>query len=112
MSEPARVVIPDEIDFITADEIFIKQIHLREKHTIVPQHSHHYAHSSMIARGAVLVWRDGVELGIFRAPQPILIEAGTKHTFMSLEPDTIIYCIHNISRTGEIQILEEHQLGE
>jgi 3-dehydroquinate synthase class II len=46
-------------------------------------------------------------VGDFKAPVPIHIKAGIKHTFLSLEPNTIVYCIH---ATGgdEVEVLDEH----
>jgi hypothetical protein len=33
-----------------------------------------------------------------------------KHTFESLEDDTILYCIHNLMRSEIVELLEEHQI--
>lgn len=57
-------------------------------------------------------WKDGVLLGDFTAPHFIFIPAHTKHRFQTLEDGTIMWCIHNISRTGAVEIAEEHQLAE
>lgn len=102
---------PDSIEFHAVDGIFIKSMGLRDAGMLVPQHSHAYAHISMLAKGAVRVWRDDQCLGDFKAPQAIFVQANAKHTFLSLEPDTLIYCIHNISRTGEVEIQEHHEIG-
>lgn len=101
---------PTQIDFAEADGIFIKQIVFGEKDSLVPQHSHTYDHVSMLAVGSVRAWKDGVLLGEFKAPRSIHIDAGTKHLFQTLEPNTIIYCIHNVSRTGIPEVMEEHQI--
>lgn len=91
----------------TVDGVFIKQMHIRQKDTLIPQHSHDHAHTSMLAAGSVRVWVEDQCIGDFKAPHPIFIEARKFHKFVSLEPDTIIYCIHNVSRNGEIQIHKE-----
>lgn len=101
---------PAITDIKIVDGIFVKQIAVRAAGMIIPQHSHSWDHLSMIAAGAVRVWADGEPLGDFRAPAGIAIKAGVKHTFLTIEPGTIIYCIHNISHTGEIDVVEEHQL--
>jgi quercetin dioxygenase-like cupin family protein len=93
------------------DGVFIKQMYLKDAGTLVPQHSHAYDHTSMLARGRIRMWKDGEEIGDFSAPQPLFIEAKSKHAFMSLEPETLIYCIHNVSRRGFVQIHEEHQIS-
>lgn len=101
---------PTTTEIKMADGVFIKSHHVRLAGTFMPQHSHSYDHTSMIARGSVRVWKDGWWQGDYVAPKGLIIEAGTKHTFMTLENDTIIYCIHNISRTGEVEIAEENHL--
>jgi quercetin dioxygenase-like cupin family protein len=103
---------PITVEIKMADGIFIKSHHVKKADTYLPQHSHTYDHTSMIARGSVRVWKNGWHIGDFVAPKGIIIEANTKHIFVTLEDDTIIYCIHNISRTGEIDIHEENNLPE
>lgn len=101
---------PYEIDIALADDIFVKQIHVPKAHTYLPQHSHEYDHTTLLARGSVEVWLDEESLGVFFAPKPILILAGRKHLFCTLEDDTVIYCIHNVSRAGVIEVRDEHHL--
>jgi len=97
-----------EVEFTIQDEIFIKQMFLKDAGMYVPQHSHSYEHASMLAHGSVRVWQDGVEIGDFKAAIPINIPAGSKHTFMSLEPNTVVYCIHRTDRCGHVEIESEH----
>jgi hypothetical protein len=94
-------------EYMAADGVFIKEMRLPKAGTLVPQHSHEYDHTSFLAKGSVLF--EGKEL---KAPTPIFIPAGKKHTFVSLEDDTLILCIHNVSHTGKIEIREEHTLEE
>ena len=100
------IELPD-VEFSIADEIFIKQMYLKDAGMCVPQHSHKYDHTSMLATGSIRVWCDDVLIGDIKAPKPIEIKAGTKHTFMSLEPNTIVYCIHN-TRDHGVEIASEH----
>lgn len=101
---------PENVEFSTPDGIFVKQYLFRDSGSYAPQHSHKYDHVSMLAVGAVRVWCDDTHMGDFEAPMPIEIRAGVKHLFMTLEPNTLIYCIHNISRSGEVEIIDEHQI--
>ena len=101
---------PIRKDFRTVDGVQIIQMHIPQKGTVVPQHSHVYPHTSMLAIGSVRVWKDGEIIGEFKAPQPIFIEEHCKHTFMSLEDNTIIYCLHNLHGKDDVQIHEEHIL--
>lgn len=92
-----------------ADGVFIKQMYLAQQGTMVPQHAHSYDHTTMLAKGSVRVWMEGQLKGDFVAPKALFIKAKVKHTFQSLEPDTLLYCIHNTRRTGSVQIHAEHQ---
>lgn len=101
---------PYGVEIRMTDGIFIKQITVPKAMTLIPQHAHTYDHTSMIAVGAFRVWKDGELLGDVQAPTGILIEAGVKHTFLALTDGATLYCIHNVSRTGEMEIQEEHQI--
>lgn len=101
---------PPVVDIKMADGVFIKQMLIKKAGTFVPQHSHTYDHTSMLAVGAARVWEDGKLVGDFIAPAGLLIKAHTKHTFQALVDGTIVYCIHNVSRTGIVDVDEEHQL--
>lgn len=103
--EACEVCIPDW-EHISVDGIFIKQMYLKDAQTAVPQHSHVYDHTTMLAKGRVRVWIEDVLLGDYEAPAPIFIKAKAKHTILSLEPDTLLYCIHNESNR---KVYEEHQ---
>lgn len=96
---------PPNWEHIAPDGIFIKQMLLKEAGTLIPQHAHAYDHTSMLAKGRVRAWVGDELMGEFEAPAPIFIKARVKHTFLSLEPDTLIYCIHRSTPV----IVEEHQ---
>lgn len=98
-----------EVEFTIQDGIFIKQMYLKDAGMFVPQHSHKYEHASMLAHGSIRVWQDGELKGDFKAPIPINIPEGCKHTFMSLEPETVVYCIHNCDRFGGVEIEDHHE---
>jgi quercetin dioxygenase-like cupin family protein len=101
---------PYGVEIKMADGIFVKQMAVPKAGTIIPQHSHKYEHLSMLARGSVHVLRDGEDAGLFYAPTGITIPAGCKHTFRTLEDNTVIYCIHNIKDAESVEIAEEHHL--
>lgn len=101
---------PTEVDILIVDDVFVKQITVKDRDTFMPQHSHKYDHISFIAAGAVQVWEDGSFLGNFEAPRGITIKAGVKHTFRTLAHNTVILCIHNAARADYMAIEEEHQL--
>lgn len=101
---------PVETDIKMADGIFAKQILVKKRGTVLPQHAHAWDHVSFISAGAVTVHVDGELLGTFGAPAGIVIKAGMKHLFVTIADDTVISCIHRIDRTGEIDVIEEHQI--
>ena len=101
---------PYGVEIHMADGIFIKQMTVEKAYTIIPQHSHTYDHTSMIAKGSFRAWKNNVLLGDFTAPTGLLIEAGNKHLFQSLEDHSVIYCIHNVERTGKVEIMDEHTI--
>lgn len=101
---------PYGVEIHTADGVFIKQMVIPKSGTIIPQHSHRWDHTSMLAKGSVFVWKDGVLDKQYTAPAGIFIKAGVKHTFQSLDDDTIIYCIHNLHGEDAVKVLEEHDL--
>lgn len=111
--QPSLVVAPEQphgIELHMADDVFIKQMVIPRAGTYVPQHSHAYDHTSMLAKGSIRVWEDGQLTGDFVAPTGIMIKRGVKHTFLSLEDGTIVYCIHNLSRADVVEVLEEHHI--
>lgn len=101
---------PGSDEFTLTDGVFVKTMVLHDVDMFVPQHSHAYDHTSFLAKGSVRAWADGEFVGEFRAPHPIFIAAGVKHAFQSLEPNTLVLCIHNVSRKGEVEVLDEHSL--
>jgi quercetin dioxygenase-like cupin family protein len=101
---------PHGVEIHMADGIFIKQMIVPKAGTYVPQHSHTWDHVSMLAVGSIRVWKDGVLDGDYTAPTGIMIKAGVEHTFLALVDQTILYCVHNIGRTGEVEIIKEHQI--
>lgn len=103
---------PPDLEHITVDGVFIKQMSLAKAGTMVPQHAHKYDHTSMLASGSVRMWKEGEFVADFKAPAPIFIQRGVKHTFQSLEDNTLIYCVHNSHGLRSIQIVAEHQFSD
>lgn len=103
---------PYGIEVYEADGLFLKQMIIPRARTFVPQHSHAYEHLTMLVRGAVNVWKDGVFDRRYEAPAGILIAAGVKHLFRSLLDNTELWCIHNLHNEAVVKVLEEHQLVE
>lgn len=98
-------------EFHCVDGVFVKQMDLPKAGILVPQHQHKYDHNSLVAAGIVRVWKRDEWLGDYRAPTCIFIEKETPHTLMSLADNTVVYCIHNVSRSGgTVEITAENRL--
>lgn len=80
---------------------FVKEMDMKHVGTIIPQHAHAYDHISYVARGAV-----EFEGKRYDAPYAITVPAHKKHTFISLEPDSLVLCIH----AGNPIVVEEHNI--
>lgn len=92
------------------DGVEVRHLHVYRSGTYIPQHAHKHSHLTVVAFGSVRVWLDGAHRGDYAAPAAIDIPAGTKHLFLTLAPDTVLECIHNVSRTREIEVQEEHEI--
>jgi len=86
------------IDFITVDGISIKQMLLPDPGMVIEQHSHDHDHATLLAAGSVRTWTGSKRPVDYDSPAMIEIPARTQHSFQSLEPDTVLYCIHNAER--------------
>jgi hypothetical protein len=97
--------------------VFALKMTVKDAGTMCPQHSHKYDHLSAIMAGAVQVEAEDEPVGVYRAPAFVKIPAMKKHTFITLEPDTVIACLHAVA-LGEADfhesdlIHEEHHLVE
>lgn len=100
------------VEYSTADGVNIMQITVPLANTIIPQHSHEYDHTTLVTSGSVIVWAGDKNLGEYKAPNMVFIKANVKHAFKTLEDNTSLYCIHNISRTGEVEVKEENSLEQ
>lgn len=100
------VHLPEDVQWTTPDGVFVKGMIMARRGTIVSQHAHEYAHTSLVAKGSVRVWVDGDEHKFkdYHAPDAIVVPALAMHKFQSLVDNTAVYCIHNVARTGHVEI--------
>lgn len=96
----------------TVDGIQHETIHVFKAGHHIGQHAHVYPHTTVIARGSLRLWADGQDMGVLRAVTGVLIPAGVKHRFEILEDDTVYSCIHNVGRTGEIDVAALHRIED
>ena len=93
--------------------IFCKLWFVADRGTLLPQHSHEFAHLSLLVQGKAHVWRGDEYLGVFVAPATIKIPAHTFHKFETITNNVAIACIHNADHAdpeGEPVIAAENNL--
>lgn len=106
---PTREPIVNTV--LVAGNVFIKTYTVPDANTVIGQHSHTYAHASQIASGSARFWKDGEYLCDVTAPHSVEVEAHAKHTILTLEPNTVLNCIHCVSTAdaaASIDEIEEH----
>ena len=98
-------------EIATVDGMYIRQEVIPAR-TMRPQHAHVFDHSSLLARGRAILWRDDKPEEMLVAPAVIVIKAGQKHAFQALGEDVLLYCLHNLHGREWVEVLEEHDLNE
>jgi quercetin dioxygenase-like cupin family protein len=91
---------PDYIEFAEADDIWVRAYTLDKAHSVAVQHVHEHDHITLVARGSVAYWEDGVEVSRHNAPALLTVLANKKHAFVSLTDDVVLCCLHNLRGTG------------
>ncbi len=66
--------------------------------TMLPQHVHDYDHATLVCTGRVRLWREGAQQEDYGAGQAVEVRAGKKHHFQTLEANTRLCCIHELSK--------------
>lgn len=90
--------------------LYFRAILLKNAGATVPQHVHDYSHVTLVAAGAARLWVDGVWKGDFAAFQALDIEANKEHLFQSLEANTRLVCVHQVSAV-EYRIAAKNRFG-
>ena len=92
-----------EIAHHFSDNLYAKETFI-PKDAILKQHKHAYSHLSILAKGSVVVNKEG-DLTVYKAPTCIEIEKGISHGVLALE-DSIWYCIHATEETDATKVDE------
>lgn len=77
--------------------IYFRSIRLAKAGMFVPQHEHDHDHATFCGNGAARAWADNEWIGDVEQGRAIEIKAGRHHTFMALEDNTLLTCIHDLS---------------
>lgn len=85
----------------TRDYIFLKEMYLPKADMVVPQHVHHFGHTTLVVRGRIRAFVEASFIGDFGPMEQIWIEAGKPHYLISLEDETLALCLHRMHTSGE-----------
>jgi len=81
---------------------WVKQMHFAKAGDINEGHKHTFDHQTLLAKGSVKIKVNGQETD-FVAPHIIFIGAGHEHEMVSLEDDTIVFCIHALRDGDQVE---------
>ena len=95
-----------------ADGIHTEAVRIFKAGAKTGYHAHAYDHTTVIVRGSVEAFADGEPLGRFGEMESLLIRAGALHQFTALEDDTTFVCVHNVSRTGDIDTVGDFAMKD
>lgn len=73
--------------------LFSRMMHFKKAGDVEMGHTHPFDHLTLLAHGSLEVTVEG-EVTVFSAPHMIYIHKDKNHKLVSLEDNTIAYCIH------------------
>jgi len=79
------------IEHYFSDGLYAKETHISAGQMLM-QHKHNYSHFGIIAKGKVVVVKEG-DIQIVEAPACIDIKAGENHGVKAIT-DVVWYCVH------------------
>lgn len=77
----------------TEGGVCVRVIMLKEIGYMVPQHSHEFGHTTLIAHGAAALFIDDKHIKDLVAPALWYVKPDTKHVYQALMENTILACI-------------------
>ena len=80
---------------------WVKQMIFQNAGDVHPGHSHPFDHQTLLAKGSVEVWANGITT-TFTAPTIIYIKAGIQHGMVAKEDASVIYCIHPLRGSDQV----------
>lgn len=96
-------MIPPAIKIGCVANLYSRMMHFVSAGHIEHGHTHQFDHLTLLAKGSLRVTVEGHTTD-FTAPHMIYIRADKRHELVSLEDDTVAYCIHVLhdKETGDI----------
>jgi len=81
--------------------MWVKQMIFDQTGDLHPGHQHTFDHQTLLSKGSIELIANG-ETTVFKAPTIIYIKAGIKHGMMALEDDTVVYCVHPLRGSDQV----------
>jgi hypothetical protein len=89
-----------EIQISCLSNVYVRRMFFAEEGIVEVGHRHPYSHASLLAAGSISVqiYNDLTETlfepVIYKAPAMVMIQKNVAHQITSLEPNTVVCCIH------------------
>lgn len=83
--------------------IYFRSVLLKTADIAIKQHSHDHPHATFVGSGRARGWSDGVWIGDKGPGEAFEILAGAEHMFQSLEPNTLLACVHDLSSAESVK---------
>lgn len=83
--------------------LYFRSVFLPEAGMRIPQHVHDHNHATYVGNGRARVYVNDRILGDYEAGQVVPVEAGKKHEFEALEPNTRLTCVHDVASAESIK---------
>ena len=74
---------------------YYRSVFIEKMGKCIKQHTHDYAHDTLVCAGRVRGWANGVWVADKGPGEAFTIEVSVEHLFQSLEDGTRLVCIHN-----------------
>lgn len=83
--------------------IYFRSLRMPRAGTVVSQHVHDHDHATLCGNGRAIMFVNGERVGELRAGQAAELKAGQRHSFITLKPDTLLVCIHDVASAESIK---------
>src|SRR5437899_11208900 len=90
-------------NIVEAGGLYFRSMLLARAGMGVPQHVHDHDHATLVGSGRLRGWSDGAWMGDKGRGEAFEVLAGRQHVVESLEPMTMVVCVHDIHSAVRIK---------